>query len=89
MMSIFEFYRMKEDVVHPKLEFRDECLRILQESEKNDAEWIEVCEKAPTREVLFNILSQRTKLKNPLWKKSLMRGLGYKSIQEMMGDESC
>lgn len=88
MMSIFELYESKEKAVYPKSDFIDECLRILQEAEIKDKEWLEVGEKAPTREVLKNVIVRRTALTNPLWKKTLMKGLGYKSIKEMMGNES-
>lgn len=88
MMSMFEVYKLKEDAVYPKLDFRDKCMRILQEAEENDEEWLAANEKAPTHTVLNNILNRRTVLKNPLWKKALMKGLGYKSINELMGDET-
>lgn len=88
MMSIFEVYESKERAVYPKSEFINECWKILQESEERDEDWIEIGEKAPTREVLLNILMKRTALTNPLWKKALMKGLGYKSIKDLMGDES-
>lgn len=88
MKSMFEVYRSKEKAIYPKSDFIDECLSILQNDEKNDVEWIEAGEKAPTRQVMIDILVGRTKLTNYLWKKSLSRGLGYKSIQEMMGHEN-
>lgn len=88
MMSIFEVYESKESRRYPKLEFRDECMRILKEAEKNDEDWIQSSQEAPTYDVLVNILTKRTELKNPLWKKALMKGLGYKSINELMGNES-
>ena len=87
MMSIFEVYASKESRSYPKLEFRDECMRICVDAEKNDEEWIAVGQKAPTGDVLLNILSGRTELKNPLWMKALQQGLGYKSVKEMMGNE--
>lgn len=87
MMSMFEVYKAKANAVYPKLEYRDECLRILKEAEKTDKEWIEVGEKAPTEDMMINILIGRTQLKNPLWKKTLAKGLGYESVKEMMGDE--
>lgn len=87
-MSMFEVYKAKANAVYPKLEYRDECLRILREAEQNDEEWIEVGEKAPTEMVMINILIERTPLTNPLWKKALAKGLGYKSVKEMMGDEN-
>lgn len=87
-MSIFEVYRLKESAVYPKLDFRDKCMKILQDAESNDEEWLMVGEKAPTTDVLINVLTGRTELKNPLWKKALMKGLGYKSINELMGNEN-
>ena len=88
MMSIFEVYESKESRKYPKLEFRDECMRILKEAEENDSEWLHVGQEAPTEDVLLNILTKRTELKNPLWIKALQKGLGYKNIKEMMGNES-
>ena len=88
MMSIFEVYESKESRTYPKLEFRDECMRILKEAEASDEDWIAAGQEAPTEDVLINILVRRTDLKNPLWKKALMKGLGYKSIKELMGNES-
>lgn len=86
MVSIFEIYALKEKAVYPKSEFLDKCLKILQEAEVNDIEWLELGAKAPTREVMMNILTKRTVLTNPLWKKTLMNGLGYSSINEMLGE---
>ena len=88
MMSLFEIYRLKEDAIYPKADFREECLKILQEAERNDNEWIEAGEKAPTKDVMINILTGRTPLTNYLWKKALAKGLGFKSIKELMGNES-
>lgn len=87
MMSMFEVYKSKEKAIYPKSVFIDECLSILQNDESNDKEWIAVGEKAPSRQVMVDILVGRTKLTNFLWKKSLARGLGYKSVKELMGDE--
>lgn len=87
-MSMFEVYKAKANALYPKLEYRDECLRILNEAEQHDESWIEVGEKAPTETVMINILTGRTPLTNPLWKKALAKGLGYKSVKEMMGNES-
>lgn len=87
-MSIFEIYESKESRKYPKLEFRDECMRILKEAEKTDSDWILVGQEAPTDDVLINILTKRTELKNPFWIKALQKGLGYNNIKEMMGDES-
>lgn len=88
MMSIFEVYETKENRRSPKLEFRDECMKILKDAEKNDEEWLAVNQEAPTESQLLNILVRRTELKNPLWKKALAKGLGYASVNEMMGNES-
>lgn len=88
MMSMFEVYKSKEKAVYPKSDFIDQCLGILHNDENNNEEWIEAGQKAPTRQVMMDILIGRTKLTNYLWKKSLARGLGYKSIQEMMGYEN-
>lgn len=88
MMSMFEIYRSKEKAIYPKSDFINKCLSILQNDERNDEEWIEAGEKAPTRQVMIDILVGRTKLTNYLWKKSLAKGLGYNSVKEMMGDES-
>lgn len=88
MMSMFEVYRSKEKAIYPKSDFIDQCLCILNDDENNNKEWIEAGQKAPTRQVMIDILVGRTKLTNYLWKKSLSRGLGYKSIQEMMGYEN-
>ena len=88
MMSIFEVYESKQNAVYPKSDFINNCWKILQEAEVNDKEWIEMGEKAPTREVLVNILIRRTAFKNPLWKKALMKGLGYRSINELVGNEN-
>lgn len=85
-MTIFEVYEMKEKAIYPKTEFRDDCMKLLLEAEANDKEWLEVGEKAPTKDVLVNILTRRTALTNPLWKKTLMKGLGYNSITEMLGE---
>lgn len=87
MMSIFEVYRTKERAIYPKADFFNSCMSVLKDAEENDAEWIEVGEKAPTRDVLLNILNRRTAFTNSLWKKALMKKLGYKNIKEMMGDE--
>lgn len=86
-MTIFEIYNSKERAIYPKSDFINECWKLLQEAEAHDEEWKEVGEKAPTREVLVNILTRRTALTNPLWKKTLMKGLGYKNAQEMIGNE--
>lgn len=86
-MSMFEVYKTKEKAVYPKSDFINQCLAILQEEEQNNEVWIEAGEKAPTRQVMMDILVGRTKLTNLLWKKALMKGLGYKSINELMGDE--
>lgn len=88
MKSIFEVYESKERAVYPKSDFINNCLKLLQDAEVNDEEWIEMGEKAPTREVLVNILTRRTALTNPLWKKTLKRGLGYRSISELTGYEN-
>ena len=85
-MSIYEVYEKKEKAIYPKKDFISMCLQILQDEEINNKEWIEVGEKAPTRDVLMNILTRRTAFTNPLWKKALMRGLGYKSINELIGE---
>lgn len=86
MSTIFEIYEMKEKAIYPKTEFRDECMRILQDAELNDEEWLKVGEKAPTKDVMMNILTKRTAFTNPLWKKALMSGLGYSNIKEMLGE---
>lgn len=86
-MSIFEIYELKENAIYPKSDFRDECYRILLDAEKNDDEWISAGEKAPTKDVLINILTKRTAFTNYLWKKALAKGLGFKNINELMGDE--
>lgn len=88
MMSIFEIYEKKEKAIYPKSDFINSCLQMLQDAETNDEEWIELGEKAPTRDVLVNILIRRTAFTNPLWKKTLMKGLGYRSINELLGNES-
>lgn len=89
MMSIYEVYETKQNAIYPKADFVNNCLEILKNAEINDKEWIEVGEKAPSRDVLVNIFIRRTAFKNPLWKKALMRGLGYRSISELVGDENC
>lgn len=86
MMSIYEIYQSKEKAVYPKSDFVNMCLAVLQQEEETNKEWIEVGEKAPTREVMFNILTRRTAFANPLWKKSLMKALGYRSINELTGE---
>lgn len=88
MMSMFEVYEAKESRAYPRLEYRDECLNILRNEEKSNKKWIAIGQKAPTEEVMMNILSRRTKLTNPFWIEALMKGLGYKSINELMGDEN-
>ena len=87
MMSMFEVYNSKEPRAYPRLEFRDRCLDILRDKERSSDKWIAVGQKAPTEEVMNNILSRRTKLTNPLWIEALMEGLGYNSVEELMGDE--
>lgn len=87
MMSIFEIYEFKESAVYPKMDFREKCMSLLKEAETSDKEWIEAGEKAPSSDVLLNFLTGRTKSFNHLWKKTLAKGLGYKSIKELMGDE--
>lgn len=87
MMSIFEVYESKERAIYPKSDFIDNCLEILQKAEREDNDWIQTGEKAPSRQVIVDIFTRRTKLTNPLWKKALMIGLGYRNIQELMGDE--
>ena len=88
MMSIFEVYKLKERAVYPKSDFINQCICILQEEESSNDEWMEADVKAPSRQVMLVILVGRTKLTNPYWKKALMKGLGYRTINELMGDES-
>ena len=88
MMSIFEVYKLKERAVYPKSDFINQCICILQEEENNNDEWMEADVKAPSRQVMLDILVGRTKLTNPYWKKALMKGLGYRTINELMGDET-
>lgn len=88
MMSMFEVYKLKEKAVYPKSDFINLCLGILQDAEATNAEWIEAGVKAPTRQVVLDILGQRTKLTNPYWMQALKKGLGYKSVNELIGNES-
>ena len=84
MMSIFEIYASKEKAVYPKSDFINDCWLLLKEAEKSE-EWILAGEKAPSREVVVNILTGRTVLTNPLWKKVWIKGFGFKDAKELMG----
>lgn len=74
-MTIPQIYESKEKAVYPKTEFVDSIFEIMKGRESDDAEWLAVGLKAPTRDTVMNWCTGATKPSNPLYLKALSEGL--------------
>lgn len=74
-MTIPEIYNMKPKAEYPKTAFVDSIYDMLVTREREDPEWNDVRQKAPTRDTVMNWCTGATKPTNPLYLKALSVGL--------------